>query len=123
MTPLHRTLLLLISLWLPLQGYAAAAMAACRHASPVAAMVQVQGHAHHASAMPSEPADPAGMTGSASWSCDNCQFCHLCSAQAVAAVAAGHMEAPGGPVLIAPLLREAAPPLEDPRRPPRSARA
>lgn len=121
MMPLTRALLLLIALWLPVQGYAAAVMAACRQVPPSASMAAE--HAHHAMTVSSDHARHDGVIPGGLGNCDNCQFCHICSAQAITAAPAIGTPLPRGLALVSSPVRLSSPTLEGPRRPPRSARS
>jgi hypothetical protein len=70
-------LLILISLWLPLQAAAAVAMPFCRHAveraAQLEATVQPSAHCH-------EQAGVVAGAVTAELDCDNCEMCHLATA-------------------------------------------
>ena len=75
---MRRLVLILVMLWLPLQGMAAVVMPFCKQAHPAAA-----GHAdHHAHQAQDQHRLPA------SHACDDCGVCHLACAPAVPSEAA-----------------------------------
>jgi hypothetical protein len=69
-------LLILISLWLPLQAAAAVAMPFCRHA--VERAVQVEALSPHAHCH--EQATTGAGVSNPDLDCDNCEMCHLATA-------------------------------------------
>jgi ABC-type nickel/cobalt efflux system permease component RcnA len=64
--------LILLMLWLPLQGVAAAVMPFCKHQAGAAAHQAADQHVHHGHHHGDEPD-----TASQSFACDDCGTCHL----------------------------------------------
>lgn len=73
MSRLKKFLLILITLWLPIQATAAMSMSVCRHTTEPVAVVAVNCHEHEA--QPTDTIEPEIKLG-----CDNCALCHLASA-------------------------------------------
>lgn len=87
MKQLSRNLILgFLLLWLPLQGFAAAGMASCRHDhTPPAA--QAEAHVHHAGHDCGHDQDSP--SASTQVPCDDCGYCHLGGAPALPSTPVG----------------------------------
>jgi len=86
----RKSIVLLLLLWLPLQGFAASGMAFCRHEQkqPEHHMMQgMHGCCHEQMQMAEPSPQPDQHSHHHGANCDNCGYCHLSSFTALPAVA------------------------------------
>ncbi len=113
---LRNIILVLIMLWLPLQGFAANSMSVCQRNEQPAQQAQYDmlqtahggGYAH-----PGHDQHPA----KCDLSCDDCAICHMCGAMGISMVSASNIK-PASRINTSVLTRFSQVYLEQPQRPP-----
>jgi hypothetical protein len=120
----RRLVVLLLLLWLPLQGLAALTMPFCRHALDSDLLHSVQeaapaGHSHHEHGAPAPVSH--GVDHAGSLACNDCGACHLaCAAVLLPKVGGSVVILASGKVSLPPPLAPPALVLEQPNPPPLS---
>lgn len=120
----RKSIVLLLLLWLPLQGFAASGMAGCRHEQmqPEHHMMQgMHGCCHEQMQTAEHSSQPDQHQHHHGANCDDCGYCHLSSFTAIPAVAAVFAAAPVTRFTSFDIVHPASHIPEQPQRPPLTA--